>query len=222
MPSLLDSLQAFNRRERHILVGWVLDRLTFPLGHEFRDDLSEILDPIRVPADSYVAMDYNLNWLAAAILWSENEIKEGEHRVYDATECVELGDNSDTDLLIAFARGAKTHVVLLEAKGYTKWDTKQLKHKIERLSNLFGNEGTRFPSVAPYWVFVSPGPPPDLPWAQWMLDPGSTAEPRRPRHLPLPQPASHKFAIARCDSEGRSKDGGHWMIRTDPWPVTIE
>ena len=48
-----------------------LDRLTFPLGYEFRDELSRLIGmhpPL--PADAYVAMDYNLNWLCAALMWS--------------------------------------------------------------------------------------------------------------------------------------------------------
>jgi hypothetical protein len=56
MPSLLDAMGALNRRERHILVGWVLDRLTFPLGHEFRIALSEVLlGEVTIPADAFVA-----------------------------------------------------------------------------------------------------------------------------------------------------------------------
>jgi hypothetical protein len=194
MARLLDALQGFNRRERHILVGWVLDRLTFPLGHEFRQALSSNLFPdddhahsSNVPADSYVAMDYTLNWLAAALLWSEKDLDEGQIRSYEAEEGIELSDNSDTDLLIAFARGAQTHVVLLEAKGYTPWQTKQLKHKCERLTTIFGKDGKRFSNVTAHWVFVSPGTPPTLEWPPWILDP-------------------------------RTNNAGYWKIRSDRWP----
>ena len=115
MLSLLEAMQAFNRRERHILVGWVLDRLTFPLGHEFRDALSKSIG-VPVPADSYVAMDYTLNWLSAALMWSHDQVSEEAPRLYDSNDGLELGDNSDSDLVVGFARGAETHVVLLEAK----------------------------------------------------------------------------------------------------------
>jgi hypothetical protein len=215
MPSLTDALQAFNRRERHLLVGWVLDRLTFPLGYEFRKALSRALGGELVPADSYVAMDYNLNWLAGALMWAAGDTNEGKAVPYEASHGVELSDNSDTDLLIAFARGTSTEVVLLEAKGFTPWDRKQLRHKIKRLNSIFGEDGKRFETVAPRWVFVSPGPPPtDLEWATWMKEPGGEA----PRYIPLPQPASHKFLVGRCDSSGKPKDGDHWMIRPDPGP----
>jgi hypothetical protein len=212
MPGLVDALQAFNRRERHILVGWVFDRITFPLGHEFRDLMSEPFLPVRVPADAYIAMDYNLNWLTAALMWSASCVGEEDPRAYNTEEGIDLAD-SDTDLLVAFARGSETHVVLLEAKGYTRWNTKQLKGKSERLKRIFGDEGNRFSSVVPYWVFVSPGPPPYLEWAEWMLGPNGEA-----RYLPLPQPATHRFAVARCDSKGDAKEGGYWKIRQDPWP----
>lgn len=216
MPSLLDALASFNRRERHILVGWVLDRLSFPLGHEFRDALiGEIGVP--VPADSYVAMDYNLNWLCGALMWSAGQVSEEKPRSVDTEDGIDLSDNSDTDLLVGFAGGAKTHVVLLEAKGYTPWGGSQLKRKTKRLNQIFGPDGRRFEHVVPYWVFVSPKPPSVQDLAAWMLHPKTGI----PRHLPLPQPASHKFALARCDANGKSLAGDYWKIRHDPWPGSI-
>ena len=206
MPSLLDALGAFNRRERFILVGWALDRLTFPLGHEFRDELSKLVGmhpPL--PADAYVAMDYNLNWLCAALMWSAGLVDDKEPLPDDATDGIDLGDNSDSDLVVAFARGPKTYVMLLEAKGFTAYGPRQLEHKCARLKAIFDESGTRFSDVVPYWVFVSPKPPPALEApAEWMLDPDTGLL----RHLLLPQASSHKFAIARCDAHGNEKDGG--------------
>jgi hypothetical protein len=214
MPSLLDALRGFNRRERQILIGWVLDRLSFPLGHEFRDALTGVLG-VSVPADAYVAMDYNLNWLCAALIWSDGRVGQKRARRFDPDDGIDLGDNSDSDLVVAFGRGSKTHVVLLEAKGYTGWTTKQLKHKCARLRGIFGETGTEFGGVVPSWVFVSPTPPPHLDWAPWMLGPDN----RGPRHLSLPQPSDHKFAIARCDEMGKkAREGGYWQIQPDPWP----
>lgn len=216
MPSLLDALGAFNRRERFILVGWALDRLAFPLGHEFRDELSRLIGmhpPL--PADAYVAMDYNLNWLCAALMWADGLVNDREPHPYDPAGGIELGDNSDSDLVVAFARGRKTYVVLLEAKGVTPFGRKQLEHKCARLKLIFGDFGTKFDDVMPYWVFVSPKSPPILERpAEWMLDPDTGLL----RHLLLPQPSSHKFAIGRCDAQGNKKDGGYWRIRPDPWP----
>lgn len=229
MSSLLDALMSFNRRERHILVGWVLDRLTFPLGHEFRDALSKNL-AIDVPADAYVAMDYNLNWLCGALMLSAGRI-EGSVHPYGFEDGIDLGDNSDSDLLVAFARGSETHVILLEAKGYTGWDTKQLKRKSARLRTIFCKSGNKFSGVRPYWVFVSPKAP-TMEVATWMVDaagadPQPAPEPTewmldrkgQPRYLPLPQPASHKLAIARCDEFGKkSGSGKHWKIGPSAWP----
>jgi hypothetical protein len=184
------------------------------LGHEFRDALSALLSPVRVPADSYVAMDYNLNWLAAALMWSTKEVDKEDPRICDATKGVELSDNSDTDLLIAFARGPETHVVLLEAKGYTRWDSAQLRRKVRRLTTIFGEDGNRFSGIVPYWIFVSPASSPPLEAPLWMLEPGKS----RVRHLTLPQPATQKVAVGHCDAQGKRKSGGYWQIRRDPWP----
>jgi len=214
MTSLLDAIQSFNRRERHILVGWVLDRHTFPLGHEFRDALSAVLRSVSVPADAYVAMDYTLNWLTAALMWSSGEMVQDKPSELVGAHGIDLGDNSDVDLIVAFARGVKTHVVLLEAKGFTKWNRKQLEHKCDRLKRLFGEDGDHFDEVQPHWVFVSPGKPPEANWAKWMLEPTT----KEPYFLPLPQPGSHKFAITRCDETGKKKDAGYWRISRDPWP----
>lgn len=219
MRSLLDALSAFNRRERHILVGWVLDRLSFQLGHEFRDELRRVIG-VPVPADAFAAMDYNLNWLCSALMSSEGQIDVGRppHQ-FDPDDGIDFGDNSDTDLVVAFAHGTKTHIVLLEAKGFTKWDPAQIKRKAERLRLIFGDSGARFSNVTPYWVFVSPKPISELAqWPKslvsWMLDGEG-----KPRHLPLPQPSSHKYALLRCDQLGQpAENAGYWTIRPDPWP----
>jgi hypothetical protein len=210
----MSALESFNRRERQILVGWVLDRISFPLGFEFRQALSSVLN-VSVPADAYVAMDYNLNWLTAAILWSQDGFDRNKPRSLEECEALDLNDNSDTDVLVAFAYGGDTHVVLLEAKGYTSWGTRQLKHKRDRLVSLFGEDGSSCEKIEPHWVFVSPSAPPKIDWAHWMVKDGFDSPP----HLPLPQPASHKFAVGRCDAEGRKVDGGHWIIRPDKWPA---
>lgn len=217
MASLIDALTAFNRRERHILVGWVLDRSTFPMGHEFRDALSREIE-IPVPADSFVAMDYNLNWLLGALLWSQRMVDVDEPQPSAKHAGIDLKDNSDSDVIVAFARGPKSHVVLVEAKGYTGWDGTQFKRKCARLGTIFGKTADRFPDVVPHWVFVSPKPLSNKELLShmhpWML----RSDGDEPHHLALPQPASHKFALGLCDSDGKSGDKGHWKIGADKWP----
>ncbi len=127
---------------------------------------------------------------------------------------IELADNSDCDLLVAFAQGERTHVVLLEAKGFMPFSVPVLKHKADRLRAIFGAAGNRFLQAVPHWVFVGPKPPPYVEVPEWMVDPATG----KLRYLALPQPASHKFAVVRCDEHGHKKDAGYWKIRSNPWP----
>ena len=48
-----------------------------------------------------------------------------------------VGNQEDIDLLIAFEKQAKTHLVLVEAKGGTAWGNDQLRSKASRLQHIF-------------------------------------------------------------------------------------
>ena len=71
---LADALRALNRRERFLVIGWALDRLTFQLGWEFKSRLQRVLMDgrfeLEVPADAFIAMDYPMLWVEAALDWS--------------------------------------------------------------------------------------------------------------------------------------------------------
>ena len=82
------------------------------------------------------------------------------------------GTQKDIDLLVAFDDRAKTHLVLIEAKGDTSWLNKQLSSKALRLSRIFGSEVLP-KDVTPHFVMMSPNnPEPEKlemdTWPLWM------------------------------------------------------
>jgi hypothetical protein len=112
------------------------------------------------------------------------------------------------DLLIALELGADTHLIVLEAKGETRWTNSQLSHKADRFRAIFGDEGTAWERVVPHFVIASPRPSKGLTsskWPSWM-----TPEDGRPLWLQLPMP-DELHQVTRCDPSGRpSITGTHW------------
>jgi hypothetical protein len=215
-PDLVDALRAFNRKERFLLVGWALDRATFPLGHEFRMALSQTID-VDVPADAYVAMDYHLSWLYCAMMWASGKAVPETPLQFTPDRSPFQANIEDADLLVAFAMGTGHQVVLIEAKGYTPWSSKQVEHKIERLDRMLYDDGSPiFPEMSVHLVFVgSTSPRIKKTWPKWVFRPGTVDV----AYLALPQPSSGKVLVERCDSHGnKSAAGGHWVIRSTRWP----
>jgi hypothetical protein len=110
-----------------------------------------------------MAMDYHLSWIAAAIylhahpecsfpIRNEGEIQQNQE---------------DVDLLVAFEAGAETHLVFIEAKGVTSQSNSQLMSKADRLRQMFGDDGQRWPGVWPHFAIVSPGRPVRVKWGEW-------------------------------------------------------
>ena len=95
-------------------------------------------------------MDYQLNWLERAV-----------------RGCYGQRNIEDVDLLVGFASGDITHLVLVEAKCDSPWSQKQLDSKVERIARIF--EGST--RVLPRWVLTSPEPPAFIDisrWPAWM------------------------------------------------------
>jgi hypothetical protein len=168
---------------------------------------------VTVPADAFAPMDYQLTWLhASLVLWSGAQPEgpdtalplkgSGDDGPLGATFAWNI---QDADLLVAFAESETYRIVLFEAKGYTGWDTSQLVSKVSRLTDLFGEDGTRFPSVTPSLVFIGPTHPPTkgIRYASWMKNPND----HLPYHLPLPQPVEQKLELTRGKSEQRALVG---------------
>lgn len=172
MLRLLDHLASFNRKERFYVVGAALGNPTFRLCSAFRRRLEQALG-IAVPADAFVAMDYHLDWLHAALALAAGTIEGGVHPNRDRGV---RGTQEDVDLLIAFDRGRLTHVLMVEAKVEGRWSNAQMLSKARRLAALFGVDGARSARVRPHFVLMSPRSPRLLAtdgWPRWMAPRGS-------------------------------------------------
>lgn len=211
-PDLPTALKAFDRRERGLVVGWALDNVAFSPGFEFRTQLERALPPACGPvsADAFVAMDYELRWLYGALAWSSLGKTTGQLVPDPDADLPELNWlNEDADLLVAYSKGEITHLVLIEAKGYTSWNREQIDRKVTRHRDLFLASGNRFPGVCPHLVFAGPKAPTkgDVEWADWMLRNGE------PAFVPLPQPTGSKYRMTLG-----KKDSGQWSIKPSRWP----
>jgi hypothetical protein len=209
MPSLIDYLRMFNRKERYWLLKWSLGG--FEPGQSFRQLVRKELK-LDVPTDpesTFLAMDYHLNWIYAALVLAR-EGKLGEP--YENPMCevdgspsrVIEGNQEDVDLLLAFESEAKTQLVMFEAKLDSPWSSKQVRRKAERLQRIF-TAADCLSTVQPHFVLVSPVEPLSVrqsidQWFAWL-------SPVTVRHLPI-QVDIERWDVTRCDSTG-----AQWMTR---------
>jgi hypothetical protein len=198
VADLIHYLERFNRKERYFLVKLALGG--FNLGEEFRAALSTTLEE-PIPSDAFVAMDYHLEWIYAA-LWRATTGSPA--RAYANTGVV-VGNQEDVDLLIAWADGPRFHLGMIEAKLDTPWSRTQIRSKANRLARIFEIPGA-LDVVKPHFVFLSPKPPTfqsEPGWATW-IDVG--------RHVALQLPHD-RLAVSRSDEFGRPlRSGTYWTI----------
>ncbi len=177
MPELIELLESLNRKERFFLVKQALGN--FQLSDDFRRELGRATD-LDIPSGAFAAMDYHLDWLAAALCAHESGdigITFDNPQQHDNTQKrLVRGNQEDTDLLIAFKSDEQYHIVLVEAKGATNWNNEQMKSKADRLKQIFGHEGTRYREVIPHFCLVSPSCPEKLRKSEW---PGWMTKDRR-------------------------------------------
>ncbi len=207
IPSVIDYLRRFNRKERFYLVGWALGNPDFHLGDEFRRALGERLR-LPIPRDCFVAMDYHLNWIWAAIFLSSTaeggpvfknpEMASGGERIIQ-------GNQEDVDLLVAFKDTGMSHIVMVEAKGDSAWSNEQLRHKARRLRAIFATANAA--RISPHFILASPRQcqkidVDDCP--DWMACDGQIPWLDMPWGLNLER-------VYRCDELGRKSAGaGYW------------
>ena len=210
MPSdLIALLRSFNRKERQILLSEVLRReegeVVFSLDAGFRKRLGGKIG-VTVPADAYVAMDYHLDWLAMALHLAATPDLPERIRNVGLFE----GNQQDVDLLVAFEAADGAHLALIEAKGVTRWDKRQLASKARRLRRIFG-DGPGSDLATPHFVLMSPKRPARLDTSGW---PGWMRRDGKPHWLELPLPGGLRKAT-RCDDSGNdAAEGGY--LRLDP------
>ena len=200
MPSLLEHIESFNRKERFFLIGEVLGNPIFRSSAGFRKRVGDVFG-LDIPVDALVLMDYHLDWIHASLALASGVDESGVH---ENEPVVATGTQEDIDLLIAFDEEDTTHLLMLEAKATTGWTNRQTLSKAKRLAAIFGPDGTRFPSVRPHFGLLSPRCPQHLrseKWPAWMTINDS------PVWLKLPIPRGRRH-LTRTDAYGRSSAAG--------------
>ena len=200
MPTFLKLLESFNRKERFFLVGQALGNPKFQLSDGFRSMLGgQDAFGIVPPKDALVFMDYHLDWLHASLFLSlpENDV----NGIHPNSRNVATGTQEDIDLLIAFQYESNIHVLLIEAKGATRWNNRQLTSKAEKFRNIFGEcPEKEYPGIVPHFCLMSPKQVPQsiksTEWPEWM-----TNNDNKPIWLRLDIPTDRR-KVTRCDENG--------------------
>jgi hypothetical protein len=228
--TVIEILNSFNRKERFFLIGHALGNPEFRLSEAFRTSLSYELG-IRVPKEAHCWMDYHLDWIYAALTLSAEGPKPNypsprfpslelcAQGAFDAgSENINMKQSEDIDLLVGFQDGLTTHLVLIEAKGVTKFGNKQLHSKACKLGHIFGlGEKPTTGSVVPHFVLASPAEPRltlrggqglDIgPLPRWMKPAGSLL------WVQLPIPRSPRVAARFSTDTGRpDPEGDSWAV----------
>lgn len=202
--NLVENLRLLNRKERFFLIGQALGNPAFELCQEFRTVLGKTFN-VTIPRDAFVAMDYHLNWLYAALVLT---YQTGELALHPNERDILEGNQEDIDLLIAWDK-PEAQVVMIEAKGATHYSNGQIQHKLGRLTKIFGDDGGHWVNVHPHFGLMSPRPPRLLKTGgipSWALHDGSFA------WVQMDMPKGLK-AVMRCDeSRNRSATGQFWRL----------
>ena len=228
MSSLLETLEALNRKERYFLFAYATgngDR-GLTLSEGFRDKLSEAAG-LPVPPHAVGFIDYHIDWIYAAVQLA----REPEGPVVRANwqggpfgpksdpfkPWVSTGNQEDIDLLVAFERDGITTLILVEAKAETSWTNKQLWSKAERLRRIFGGEAVAAgASIQPIVCLMSPkksaglAPPPGKQWPEWML----LSLPNEFRWLELKVPNGRKKVTGCTEDGAASFRREYWKIES--------
>ncbi|MFZ4701500.1 MAG: hypothetical protein ACOYMG_15735 [Candidatus Methylumidiphilus sp.] len=209
MSPIIENLRLFNSKERYFLVNYAT-KGGFALSDKFCDEVNNELN-LKLPESPFVAMDYHLDWILASL-----ELAQPQHHGWQEIQ-PNFSNHSqdvkatqeDSDFIIAFENGADTHIVLLEVKGVIGWTNKQLQSKAERLAQIFGKDGKRWPRVVPHFATASPKKSKGLiidKLPTWMKPDGNLA------WIKLPE-TEGLWMVSRCDDGGsKTKEGKRWTI----------
>jgi hypothetical protein len=123
MVAIENALQRFNREERFILAEWLLAPAPFALGKTARSQLANSLDSRSVsdvPEGAFVAIDYHLDWVYAALCIHSGKRVAGGGGPHRRPEGSQLTANQeDIDAIAWTAPDGTANIVLIEAKAYT-------------------------------------------------------------------------------------------------------
>jgi hypothetical protein len=218
----VENLKKFNRKERFYLVGLALGNKKFTISQEFTDVLSDRFNNENIDFSDaqFVAMDYHLDWIYARLVLSSGKppiakfvqdiclfTRDEEQKCITATQ-------QDVDLLLAFGDKLDPeliHLLMLEAKGATRWTNSQLADKADRLGAIFGHNGEKWKYIAkPHFAVMSPKPPSH----RLTLDgfPEFMAPNGQLLWIKMPMPKDLQ-KVTRCDAVGTNdQHGDFWKV----------
>lgn len=163
MQGLVETLERLNRKERFFLVGQALGNPEFELAPAFMKQIADVQGIETLPTGAVRCfMDFNLDWLYAALILASAEHHEPFHSpAFIGTEsCPSIWNvntnQEDVDLLVVYEQDAVTQLILIEAKGASSWSIGQIASKTRRLRRIFGEDGQAFDTVEPHFVIMSP------------------------------------------------------------------
>ncbi len=220
MPDLINILESFNRKERYFLLCEILGLERFALSEEFLERLQKTIG-VEVPKGAFVAMDYHLDWLVASLKLYKSGKPDGstfcnpEEQIDDETARLIRGTQEDVDILVAFPCGSdkQYHIVMIEAKGYTGWDTKQLQSKARRLKQIFGSNGKKYENVEPHFFVAGPKESQGLEDKAKGL-PGWMARENKLEWLTIHLPVERRVVERwNPDKKKPDKSGSHFRVR---------
>lgn len=208
--ALVDALRLFDSHERGLLLTWATG--SGPrLGDRAREAIGQAVG--EVPRDAHVATDYTLDWLYAALRWVFHGASDGSPQPRPPGG--ELSAFSeDIDMLVAW-EDSRSHLVLLEAKGFTGWSNTQMASKAKRLRGIFSDEVRDRLDV--HFVLVGPARSKGLvatEWPDWMRSD------QQVHFLTIDDPGPRR-AVQRCDEYGMPRrDGTHWRTIERKWAAS--
>lgn len=214
--NFVDLLQAFDSHERGILFQWAAGE-PFAVSDALRGAISQTLG-IEVPRRPFVAMDYTIDWLHAALTcfrdqraWDEPQANPAV-RIPGKSEAVQpvSGSQEDVDLLLAWEDNTP-RLVLIEAKGYTGWSNKQMASKAARLAAVC-NEEVRA-SVDVHFVLAGPKASAGLDTS--VLPPWMKLE-ERVHFLEIDEPGP-RWGVRRSDPEDKTDSDGNTVRSWQTW-----
>lgn len=205
----IGALRSFDSHERGILLQWATGA-DFALSVDLRQQLGGLL-ALDIPERAFVAMDYTLDWLYAAMrLFAGDELTVPQPWPADDQLKASI---EDVDLLIAW-HGDQPRLLLLEAKGFTGWSNKQLLSKVKRIDTIFDAASRH--GVDVHLVLVGPAHSTGVDtstWPAWLHNEG------RYHFLQIPDPGL-RHAVRRCTSAGvatSAQPATHWQVVQRKW-----
>lgn len=205
---LIENLKSFNRKERYHLLRNAFG-LPFVLGDHFRRELGKLLD-VKIPeTEHFVAMDYHLDWIYAALVLLDEQ-KGNYERIFEkdfkGKDPYISASQEDIDLLVAFQDEGEAHVILIEAKGDTAWDTSQFESKITRLRFIIERVGKNR-GIHYYFVLTSPNK------TSVKVTNEIFKNANKEYWIEMKMGERELLKPTRCDTKGEpSQDGTHWKV----------